>query len=328
MINQRTEQRKVRPYLNIEAFEGLLNGVKVSINGKTLRSEKEYLDSKVFSDLVLDIDISLNEAEISISARELGLNLDQVQFSLIAYGNTFKTSAILRSWRLSESVKDKSLTLHSSDLPKVLMDKFGGFNLVFVLTLAENLASQPLKVYLAGTWLVKREFQIRPDQDASFFSPMPMDLAKKKDLQLPAKALIYLEYGDEGIQFATSIEDVIRVWVDEDVLTNLQNNKSSTADATAMMLARTAIGSLIEQIGQLFQSKEFDLDQYAGELRSEIGDERVLTKFVRRAHKVLGFDDWAMTLQAIKEDPQKVATRIEAQADLRDSIKKALTKDD
>jgi hypothetical protein len=328
MLNQRTEQRKVRPYLNIEVFEGLLNGVKVSINGKALRGEKEYLEPKVFSDLVLDIEISLNETDISLCARELGLDLHQIQFSLIAYGNTFKKSAILRSWKLSENIKDRSLTLHSSDLPEVFMDKFGGFNIVFVLTLAENLEPKPLKVYLSGTWLVKREFQIRPDQDVSFFSPMPMDSAKKKELNLPTKALIYLEYGDEGIEFATSIEDVIKVWVDEGVLTSLQNDKSSTADVTAMMLARTAIGSLIEQIGQLFNSEEFDLQQYGEALSSEVGDERVLTKFVKRAHKVLGSNDWALTLQAIKEDPQKVATKIEAQADLRDSIKKALTKDD
>lgn len=327
MNNLRIEQRKVRPFLNVEAFEGLLNGIKVAMNGKYLRGEKEYLDPAAFADVVLDIDFVLNPADIAIAAKEIQLSHDKMSFSLIAYGNTLKQSAVIRSWKLSEANNENTLTLHASDLPAILPDKFGGFNLVFAITLSKNLEPKPLKVYQSGTWLVKREYQIRPYKDISFFSPMPMDLMKKRDLGLPAKSLLYLEYGDEEIQFASAVEDVIKVWVDEDVLTNLQNNKGPAADVAAMMLARAAVGSLVEQISQLFQSKEFDLDSYGNALRADAADDRVLTKFVRRAHKVLGSDDWQQTLQAIKENSQKVASQIEAQVDLRDAIKKALNKD-
>jgi hypothetical protein len=54
-----------------------------------------------------------------------------------------------------------------------------------------------------------------------------------------------------------------------------------------------------------------------------------LARFVRRAHKVLGNqDDWAATLQELKREPQLVATKMEAQADLRSELRRALSKGD
>ena len=97
----------------------------------------------------------------------------------------------------------------------------------------------------------------------------------------------------------------------------------------AMMLARTAIGAVVELIGRVLNGKDFDVHGYATQLQEDESDDRVLTRFVRRANKVLGNqDNWAATLDELKLDPQLVSSKIEAQADLRSELKRALSKGD
>lgn len=325
----RSEQRIIRPFLGLDAYEGILRTIHVKVNKRQLKLDKDYLDESQFEDLAIELDLQFNVGEVLVSANDTGLQPNELSFVVLAYGNTFKRAEILRSWNLGEDEIEGSLDFHTSDLPEIFGDSFGGFNLVFALVLNKERPAAPLQVSTPGTWLVKREIQIRPERSISFFAPTPMNLAKKKEFNLSPKALLYIQEGVESIQFATSVEQVLTVWVDEETLLSLQNNYNPAAEVAAMLLARTAIGAVVELIGRVLNSKDFDLDVFADQLKADDGDERVLTRFVRRANKVLGNqDDWSATLNELKSDPQLVASKIEAQADLRAELKKALSKGD
>jgi hypothetical protein len=327
-MNIRTERRVVRPFRGIEAFDGLLRGVSLSLNDRELRIDKDYLDEAIFQDLKVSFEIALNLSEILLAAKEIDLEDHDIQLVVIAYGNTYKKSEILRNWNLMHDEIETSFTFHTEDLPDIIGDSFGGFNIVCALVLSNNKAPEPLRVYQAGTWLEKREIQVRPEKDVSFFSPTPMNALQKKELDLPGKTLLYVQEGEESILYASSVEEVITVWVDEETLLSLQTNYNASADIVAMLLARTAIGSIVELIRRVLNDSDFNLELYAESLQSKDVDERVLTKFVQKAQKVLGNgDDWLSTLQALKVDPQLVASKIEASADLKGEIKRALTKE-
>ena len=321
----RSEQRVIRPFLGLEAYEGLLRPIHVWINKRQLKLDKDYLDESLFSDLNLQLDLKVNVGEALVAANDTGLRADQLSLVVIAYGNTYKRSEVLRSWNLEHDQIEETLSFHTSDLPEIFGDSFGGFNLVFALILNSERAAVPLQVSSPGTWLTKREIQVRPERSVSFFSPTPMDLAKKKEFELSSKALLYIQEGPESIQYATTVEQALTVWVDEDILLSLSNNNNPAAEVAAMLLARTAIGAVIELIGRVVSARDFDSRTLISELKEQGSDERVLTRFVRRAHKVLSNnDDWEATIDALKSDPQLVASKIEAQADLKAELRKAL----
>jgi hypothetical protein len=325
----RSEQRLIRPYLGIDAFEGLLRGILVSVNARQIRGDKDYIEESQFQDLTITFEVGLSLPEVLLAAREIDLVDEDINLAIIAYGNTYKRTEILRNWNLKHDEIETSFSFHTQDIEDILGDSFGGFNIVCALVLANNREEAPLIVYQSGTWLEKREIQVRAEKNIAFFSPTPMDSAKKKELELNNRTMLFVQEGQESIQYATSVEDVLTVWVDEEILLSLQSNYGPAADITAMLLARTAIGSVVELIGRVLNQHDFNLSIYADSLQSNEPDERVLTKFVRKAQKVLGNgEDWLSTLEEIKSQPQLVASKIEASADLKGEIKRALAKEE
>lgn len=325
----RSEQRVIRPFLNLEAYEGLLRPIRVWMNKRQLKLDKDYLDDSLFSDLNIQLDLKINLGEALVAASDTGLSADQLSFVVIAYGNSFKRSEVLRSWNLQHDEIEETLSFHTSDIPEIFGDSFGGFNLVFAIVLNTERQEVPLQVSAPGTWLTKREVQVRPERSVSFFAPTPMNAAQKKKFELSSKALLYIQEGPESIQYATSVEQALTVWVDEETLLSLSNNNNPAAEVAAMLLARTAIGAVVELIGRVLGSADFDPQALISELQDQVSDERILSRFVRRAHKVLGHnDDWQATLDALKSDPQLVASKIEAQADLKSELRKALSRED
>lgn len=326
----RSEQRLVRPFIGVDSFEGLLQGVNVTVNGHSIRSDEENLDESLFSDLTLHFEIAVDPKDFELPAAEADVTLDELDFVVIAYGSTFKHSVLIRRWNLTSGEINGGFSFHSSDLPEIISDKFGGFSFVLALVLAEGRKPKPLRVYEAGTWLARREISFKVQRDSSLFAPTPMDSAKKNDLRIPQKTLLYIQEGSESIQLATRVEDVLTVWVDNEILISLQNNSNPTSDVVQMLLARTAIGAVVELVGRLFESKDFDMQALAESLQSSNSDQdSVLNKFVRKAHKVLGNkQDYLKTITELKADPQQVAAKMEASADLLGEIKRALAKED
>lgn len=326
----RTENRVVRPFSGIESFDGLLTGVSLIVNGQISLNDKHSLDESLFSDLNLAFEISVAPVEIGLAAAEIFAKAEDFDLVVIAYGKTFKNAEVIRRWNLAQDEIETGFTFHSSDLPDVIEDKFGGFNFVFAIVLAEDRAQEPLKVYQAGTWLVKREFAFTPNSETSLFAPLPMDLDKKVELKIPKKTLIYIQEGEESIEYAFQVQDAIKVWVDSDVLTSIERQNSPASDVVQMLLGRTAIGAVVNLIGRVIEDKEYDVNQLAENLstKREDGEDTVLEKFVRRAHKVLKNADYAETIDELRADTQKVAAKMEADADLLGEIKRALAKEE
>jgi hypothetical protein len=326
----RSEQRLVRPFIGVDAFEGLLQRVNVTVNGHSIRSDAENLDEGLFSDLTLHFDIAVDPKDFELPSAEADVSLDELDFVVIAYGSTFKHSIVLRRWKLASDEIDEGFSFHSSDLPEIISDKFGGFSFVLAVVLAESRKPQPLKVYEAGTWLARREISFKVQRDTSLFAPTPMDPGKKVELGIPQKTLLYIQEGSESIHLANRVEDVLTVWVDNEVMISLQNNSNPTSDVIQMLVARTAIGAVVELAGRLFDSRDFDMQALAETLQvNDSEQDSVLSKFVRKAHKVLGNKlDYMKTLQELKTDPQMVAAKMEASADLLGEIKRALAKEE
>jgi hypothetical protein len=326
----RSEQRLVRPFIGVDAFEGLLQGVKVTVNGHSIRSDHESLDESLFSDLNIHFDLSVDPKDFELPAADADVPLNELDFIVVAYGSTFKHSIVLRRWKLASDEIDEGFSFHSSDLPEIISDNFGGFSFVLAVVLAESRSPKPLRVYEAGTWLARREIAFKVQRDSSLFAPTPMDSAKKTDLGVPQKTLLYIQEGSESIHLATRVEDVLTVWVDNEILISLQNNSNPTSDVVQMLLARTAIGAVVELAGRLFESKDFDMQALADTLQGSNDDQdSVLNKFVRKAHKVLGNkQDYLKTIKELRADPQQVAAKMEASADLLGEIRRALVKED
>lgn len=112
-------------------------------------------------------------------------------------------------------------------------DTHGASVEVFV-ALNRQLEPKPLAAWRKATWLAKATFRIRCDVDTTLFRPMPLDRAKRDELNRRDNVTWYndttffVEF-DSGCDLTADLSDteVPYLWVDEELLTMLDQHRTS-----------------------------------------------------------------------------------------------------
>ena len=106
------------------------------------------------------------------------------------------------------------------------------------IALSKALNPKPLSAWRKSTWLAKTTFRVRCEADNALFRPMPMDDAKRDELnrrdnvKLYRGTMFFVEF-DSGCDLTADLSDteVPILWVDEELLTTLDQHRSSPAAA-------------------------------------------------------------------------------------------------
>lgn len=327
MSKVKTANRIIRPYLGIENFDNSLDGIQFKVNGE-LNSGKQYLNRSQFEDLRLSIEFRLVLATLERDAKEIGLNLSDLQLQLFAHSKTLSRVHTIRDWNLqSDDLED--LEFHSADLPDVFLDSRSGFEVRCALILGNQQSAAPLKVYEKGTWLSIVGWQVLPDQEVALFSPKPMDLSTKRSLGLDSKALVFVESKSKSIWAAAEIDDAITVWIDDDTLNQILMSRSSASKSIELLLARLALESLVTQISKALGEERRSPAELAEMLESNEIDSNAFTTFFERNKGTLSEqNDLAEAIELIKANPALAASKLESQVDIRGDIKRLIKEAD
>lgn len=308
-MSTRAENRAIRPYANIDDFEGLLDDVAVFISGEEASEGKHYISRSEFRNCTLAINLIVDWDLVSQCCEDAGFGPGDVAIAVFLTGKTLKETAILLKEPIGlDGDFPETISFSVQDVPRVLLDSIGGFDISFALYLQEAKQARPLHVHQPGTWLVRRVFEIRPKDGFSYFSPQPMTLQDKTQWGLNKSTLFYADF-QESMLNAQRADDVMNFYVDDKMLARLAIDRSPASVLTQAMMARIALSSLIHNLRSGLT--EMDISEVAQHIDDGIYKDYVISSFVAGMKRQLGQRSTLDFLQDVCSSPEKLVSQIE-----------------
>lgn len=280
------ERRVVRPFADISEADIPLNVVRLFVDGEEFESGNVELP-----------DFTLKSAEFALqlpSRDDLIKHVGKTQLPyvdcglvVIATGKSIRGNAILLKEYLESGSWPNEITIPRLDDDLILGD-IRGFRLTVAVVLLNDLVPEPLKPSIAGTWIARRDFHIKPESQYLSFSPEKLSDAMKARYGIPAKALRYIRV--EGILNADDLSDAVSVYVDPDILDRLKAQEDQPFSLQfqtdlALLTHEAVAGSILRELAEVTESSDpslgdlenyeasmMYLDRLAGKLRLEVSE--------------------------------------------------------
>lgn len=323
----RHEERVIRPFVGLEDFSSIFDDVTLRVGDQKVNPNL-YLDPDKFREASLNLTTFWNPKSVSDALGILKLEPKDVNFAVYLLGKTLKEVVIVRDFALSTIRNpETAISIGYQDAPRVLGDNLAGFDVVVALYLKKSRESKPLTVYEEGTWLAKTEFTVRPDRGLSMFSPLAMDSEIKKTMGLPKKTMFFLETQSESLFHTTDVERVFRFWVDERVYTELQDERSKTSQAMALLMVRQALSGIIAVLSR--NLGEFpDIDSAVQQFDAGEFEESVASRLVASIKRKLPNSGTEDVFVLAKNDPERLVALLDDAMNLSAEVLKVSQKDE
>lgn len=174
----------------------------------------------------------------------------EIGLVVFATGRSHRASKVFLRCPLDGPVWDAYFLLERTSAELILGD-LEGFSVTVAIVLLEDVPASPLQPYLAGTWLAKRDFVVRPEVDDTSFSPDELSDEIRRSLGLPEGVVRYIEV--DGVLEEDSLADAVRVYVDPEMLGLLLSNPDSTAALNfqaelAMQTTEAVVSSIANEL--------------------------------------------------------------------------------
>jgi hypothetical protein len=252
-----TEQRDVRPFASVEAFDFLLKHAVVRVGaelvetaGSLVLEEDVFLRSNVSLNLASDASAVAKAVEAASSDLEsLELEVDDLAFAVVLSSGYLKIAEFQHQMPLSELAgAGPSLLLSGPPRPAALRSPRAGCQIEALIYLATERSRRPLRPWRYGTWIANARFALLTQHAFTGFTPKPLTPEKKAELSLPPKTVRYISLGGASPVEDGVMEDSVEVWFDADLLAKMSANpKSKASVALQRQLFVDAIASIVSQ---------------------------------------------------------------------------------
>ncbi len=244
-----SETREFRPYKIDSKLTGALSGSSFRFGNQVCQGEGSILvDDRTFSQRTASIiwadedcfeQFKLN---LRIGSTDSGYDPSLLALVVIIRSGYLKSHQVALKIPLSEiddleRVTPITTTASGERWTALDSDTHGTFVEAYV-ALAKARSPKPLSAWRKSTWLVKTTFRVRCEADNALFRPMPLDDAKREELnrrdnvKLYGGTMFFVEF-DSGCDLTADLSDteVPILWVDEKLLTTLDQHRASPAAA-------------------------------------------------------------------------------------------------
>ena len=224
MPTLRTERRPVRPFRGLAPFQRAFSGVAFVFDGHEEEAESVTISPSKLLSSSLSVRADLDSAELEAGLSALGLSREAVSLLIYARSRTLKQTEVIALEPLAFSNgRGSEISIDRDSNPLLFDDVSGGFSVEVALVLSETLPHRPLAPYLKGTWLGRRTFGVHVERDDAFFVPVPLDDARRRELDLPTGTMSYVRFEpDRSPLDTTDIEELLEFLVDDRVLSHLK----------------------------------------------------------------------------------------------------------
>lgn len=221
----RSESALVRPFAGISDADAPLDIVRFLVDvdeneeGTIVLSDDELATAKFSVQLPTRDEVRAAVKKTVVPDVDCGL-------IVMATARTHRASKVLLHQYLRTADWPTEITFNRSDADLIFNDR-AGFTVTVAIVLLNDLLPVPLRPNMAGTWLARREFKVRPEADETSFSPEPLTDEIREHLGLPKGVLRYVDV--DGVLDEETLSDAVRVYVDEEVLNLLLANPTDSA---------------------------------------------------------------------------------------------------
>jgi hypothetical protein len=250
----------------------------------------------------------LDTVELETGLESIGLGPAGISLLIFAKSRTLKQTEIilLESLSTSPGRRESEIAIEPSVNPLLFADVSAGFSLDVALVLAETIPHEPLKPYLKGTWLGRRTFDVRVERDDALFVPVPLDDARRRELDLPSGTMSYVRFEpDRSPLEATDIEELLEFLVDDGVLGHIKQVEQSP-EARLVMTQLAA-----ELLTAILMRGVRDLEDDNIQLRMEVdGRPSIFDRVVAKVAEGQTGVNAARLAEWSKTDPDRVSALV------------------
>lgn len=312
----RSESALVRPFAGISDADPPLSQVRLRVDGTEYEDGAVVLPPESFATAQLGLllptadEVRAHVENTVVPAVDCGL-------VLMATAKTHRVSKVFLREYLRTAEWPTEFNINRSDADLILNDR-AGFTLTVAIVLLNDLAPEPLRPHMAGTWLARRDFKLSPEVEDTSFSPEELTDAIREHHGLPKGVLRFVEV--EGVLNDEPLSDAVRVYVDPEVLHLLLANPmessaiqlqielaiQATENVAVAISRELAVNGAVASVDSLAgypPAKRF-YDNLAKKLGVDVADVLELATNrvpVLRAHLEAAFDMRAATSTALKE---------------------------
>jgi hypothetical protein len=206
----------------------------------------------------------------------------------------------------------------SENRPAPLRTPTGGCSIDVYLVLSKTIEPVPLRPWRLGTWLARCRFHLRADTGDLEFAPIPLTVEDRARLGLPRDVVRFVKLEDSPVVAGIG-DDVVRMYVDQDLLAQLTATPNSPAARSFQrQLFLDAIRAVVTVA---LREQDFDL-MTMGDLEGSIVGRLVTRLAGRRPGEPLadleGRRDLYLTM--LRDDPERFLAEVEARVNPKSDL--------
>lgn len=231
-----SETRLIRPF---DVNERLIKLFK----NTTLRFGKEvcYPNSSIIVDdpevfrrstaeleLTSESDFERLKHDLRNGSTDSGWATSLLSLIIVARTSYLNLADIVKCYKLDtvESLPRK-IKLTDNRRPRALQATTHGAQIDVYIILNQNIEPKALRASRKGTWLTHASFRIRTLADSVLFRPHPLDETTRREYDLGKNSTRFFELGEHDLAEPYNSTDAPKLYVDEQILAQLDANHSS-----------------------------------------------------------------------------------------------------
>lgn len=320
MATSRSEGVKLKPFVGAQRLQNLIDlSLKFSVesnlgkdsisNGFRMSMPPKYIET-----LGLSLDLGSAGKDLVDLIDELYGKAEGFKWLVIGKDTKkgiLRETSILQTGdltALSNPIVIKDVGSTASQSP--ISNPFTGFELEFLVILAEEREPNPVRPHIVGSIVASASVTIIPEADFDVIIPRELTDDVRKTNNLPVDSWFFVDFSEDFLK-ASTFQEAMDFYVDPGVLAgvNMLPDRFSLLGESILFLAVT--NSLVFQASALAQNveEEFDWAEDAG----------IIPNFLMKAAGHTGTPEDFMT--TLSEFPNRIATAITS----RGTMKKRLT---
>jgi hypothetical protein len=259
----RSESRVVRPFVGLDKAEEVFSVAKMVVDGKDYEAGSIVLPDSQIKSAIISLNTGTTLEELRKACDLAGVPHKSAKYVLIGRSRMFRKSSIVYEHTISNKNFDSVIDIDRLEEERFVFNDNSGFNLIAALVLIEENDSKPLQVKNPGTWLGSAHFSIRPQNDSSSFSPLPLDKNVRDKFGLRTGTYSYIDINEDLLELE-DLGDGVVAYLDEDVLNLLLTDESeSVSIAIQTQFAVQTLFTIGKQISQELKATNRELQELA-----------------------------------------------------------------
>lgn len=311
----RSESRIIRPFAGLEKSSKLFSTAKLLIDGKEFDPGAVVLPDSQLRSASISLQTGTTLDAIRKACDAAGVPHKIAKYVLIGRSRMFRRSTLVYEHTVSNSNFDEIIEIDRLVEDRFVFNDNSGFSLIAALILTEENKSKPLQVKLPGTWLGSAQFGVRPQNDHSSFSPLPLDKGIREKFGLKAGSYSYIDIQEDLLELE-DLGDGVVAYLDEDVLNLLLTDEDeSVSVAVQTQFAVQTLFVIAKQISQEMTAGNKELQ--------ELNPESGALRFIMRMADECKVDANDLLELALKNE-SKLQAMIESRFGLATKLQKLL----